>query len=201
VLDVNSLGRAAPEIKRIDVEANLLSERIEERERLADQIQKKLIALALVLVAGAATLPPLVRLHNRAAVVAAEAQKAQADLQAKLAATQQEQQSALPILEEQKLLQDAEANTRAFLGQVTLFFNQASPQIALGSVRADVTAGELKIQAKADAEQYAAARDFTAQSNRGPGTISAVLVAQRPSDVLHENGVYFELVKRAKVKP
>jgi hypothetical protein len=196
VLDASLHGRAAPKTKTINVEANLLAERIAERERLREAIIKRIAAIATIVVVAGVSLPFLWKTQAGFAVQAAVAQKMEKGLQTKLAAIQQKQSTAEPVLANQAMAKKVHAQAESFLGQVTLFFNGASENMALTDVKAEVVAGELKISAKAEAENYTVAHEFVGSNSEGPKVKEVILISVRRSGQLAAEGVTLDMVKK-----
>ena len=192
-------GREAPSTKRIDVEANLLQEWLQERRDM-----KKHILLRLVGVAGAAVLSvwTFTTLNEcRAGFVAKQAPVSQ-----RLKAIQSQYSAVLPAAggatsnsDVRKMVEASKVHADAYIGQVISLMNSSSASMALASLKVDVLAGEVKITGQADAETYYAAGEFIQRNNDLAKGMSASQVSTTRSDVLATDGVSFQFVKKVRV--
>ncbi len=199
MVDVSSPGRAAPKVKSINVEANLLSERIAERERLLDTLSRKAVAALLVLVMAAITLPASYRLQSRMAAKAESVQQTEAALARDLGALKTELDSTKPMMQDNQMMGTSRTYSHNFMHQLISFLNASGSSMVFSSVKGEVLGGELKISASADAETYAAARDFVDTTGKTDRTKSSVLKLWRHNPDFGPNGVTFEVEKMAVV--
>lgn len=197
---VNSPGLEARN-KTINVEANLLAERIAEREKVLIAVRRKFLWLVCVLLSGLLFVPPMLAFSAAESRRTERLAKQQQILAAQLASLQAEQRSAEPKLLQQRMMEDVRGNAQRFLGQLLLVLNAAPPQMAFASVKADMNSGEMRIVSRADAESYTAARQFVDGAKGGPGVVDTITSSTRRSDTLGPSGVTFEFVKRVRMDP
>lgn len=201
MLEANSFGRVAPKIKTINVEANLLAQRLEERQAIRQQATRRLAALASCLLAACIALPPLFQLAAAASKAVDAAAGKEAELATRLRETQERRKNVQPILDEIDLQERCRRNAKVLIGETTLLLGGTSPRMAVGSVKAEVASGSLRLSVIAEAESYGAAREFVSTAGEGKKVESATLLSMRRSDTLGADGVRFEFVKKIGVKP
>ena len=199
MLDANSYGHAAPETKTINVEANLLSERLGEREKHIEAARRRLLLIFLTLIVGLAALPPLYRMEARAHKSAVAAKTRADEMGAVLTQVMHEEQGVRPKLATEELRIRVQKQTQELLGHMYLVMNAVTKSIVLGSLKAEVVSGDIKISGGADAESYGDARAFISTAGEGPNVQDMVLSSTRRSDALGNNGVAFDFIKRVKV--
>jgi type II secretory pathway pseudopilin PulG len=198
VLDASSLGRVAPKTKSINVEANLLSERIAEHERVREGTAKSLIALLSVILLSAIVLPPLFRFEAAASQKAAAADLRLQNLDREVQDLQKQQDSAKPAIADKKLSIDVRKNADVYLGQLMQFLNLTTPDMAVADLKTQIDSGRMLITVRAEAENYAAAREFVAKASKGAEQDTALISTSR-SATLSPEGVAFDLVKKITV--
>lgn len=199
MVEVSSPGRVSPRIKSIDVEANLLGERIAERERLADAMSRKAFASIGVLLFGLLVLPAAYRLQAKMGIHAASAQDAQVIAERQLADRKAVLALQQPKLQDTQMLDTLHTYADNYFEQLTLLLNSASSGMVFSSVKCDVLGGDMKVVAKADAESYGIARDFVATLGKGPKTSTATLKGWRRNEDFGAGGVSFDVETTAKV--
>lgn len=199
MVQASSPGRAQHKSKTLDVEVNLLAERIQERERLLDALSKRAIAGLLVLAFGAFSLPAAYRLQDRAAQKASQALEAAALVQRELAERQTILTSAKPAMQETQMLESVRGYSSNLLLQLSGFLNAATDKMALSTLKVEVIGGTMKVSGRADAESYAVARDFVAKLAKLPGTNQVTLKKWYQNPEFARNGVTFEVDHSAQV--
>lgn len=194
-------GREAPSAKRIDVEANLLEQWLEERSRARRMIQMRLVGIGVILVATVGVATVLGR--SRSAV-----SKKQSAVAQRLKAVRREYAEIVPATGDadpqatvDAILTGAKRNADAFMAQVVDLMNSASPAIAFSTLKADVLGGEVKLTGQADADTYYAANEFILRNNDATKGMNATQISTQRSDLLANDGVLFQFVKRVKVSP
>lgn len=199
MVEASSPGRVSPKIKSIDVDANLLSERITERERHLEALSRRGLAGFGVLVFAIVALPTSYGLQGkmaeRAHAVAtreADAAKRLADRKAVLAALQ-------PKMQSTAMLATIRGYSGDFLKQFASFTNSANSRMVFSGVKAEVNGGQVRLSGRADAESYGAAREFVDRLAKLPQTKSAELKQWRQNDEFAEGGVAFEVERVAEV--
>ena len=112
VLDVSSHGRVAPKTKTINVNANLLSQRLAEREHIREWIRKRLIFIGLCIVVAVIALPPLHRAQRKALANAAQLKKKEAAIAQQVIDLQKQQDTVKPAVASEHLLSSIGKNSR-----------------------------------------------------------------------------------------
>jgi hypothetical protein len=196
---VSSHGRVAPKTKTINVEVNLLAQRIAERDRLFTAAVRKLMLLGVAVVVSAVLLPTLFKLQSSAALEAKVAVSKKQALAGTLASLNSQQESAKPLIADKDLTDRLEVSSEIFRGHVTLLLNSATPDMAFQNLRAEANGTELKMTCKLDAETYPAVQAFVAAASKGPNVINAILLSQKRGQELGESSVSFDFVKRVKL--
>lgn len=191
-------GREAPSTKRIDVEANLLDQWVLERQETKTQIKQRLFVLAGIVglgVWGATALN-----HWRAGVAIKQAPVAQ-----RLKAVQAQYSEIVPQntgtseAEIEKMAGTAKGHAEGYMAQVVALMNSASQSLAFSSLKVDVLGGEVKLSGQADAETYYAANEFIQRNNDASKGMNATQVSTSRSDLLANDGVSFQFVKKVRV--
>jgi hypothetical protein len=200
MLQGSLFGRAEGK-RTINVQANLLSERLQERKAVVISAQRKLIFVAVSVALGSVAVPWLLSVRGDWARKAQVAGAKTSGLSAELDKLRSSREQAVPQINESDMASMLQRRTHAFLGQVSYVLNGVSPSMACSSVRAEVAGGEASIVFRADAADVDAVRQFVSKTAGGPGSKSAALTATRKSDVLGPTGVSFDFVKRAQVGP
>lgn len=197
--EASSSGHAAHKIKSIDVHANLLSQRLAEREMLGRSVRRKLLAILVALGISSAILPFL---YTRALAISTKAGIAEQEntkLKSELAKVREAAKLVQPRIKSHEMVAKCRTYASAFFGQVVRLMNAPSGQVALTSLRADVIGGDVKLLVKADAEDFASAEEFLRQARAGGSPEDAGFTWTRRSDVLKKGGVSFELAKKATI--
>lgn len=200
MLETSSTGRVAPKIKTINVEANLLAQRIAEQERVRELSFRRMVGFCLAVLLGVGTLPYLYRLDASASRALDSVETRIADLDAQLRDAEQRRETVQPVLDEIALHEKASRSLETIVGETTVLANAASPQVAFGLVKVEVSNGDLRLSVVAESESYAAAREFVAAAAQGERVTASNLVTMRRSDRLGQHGVQFEFTKKVDTK-
>ncbi|MCB8932593.1 MAG: hypothetical protein M9921_06750 [Fimbriimonadaceae bacterium] len=200
-MDTSSLGRAQRSTKTINVEANLLSERLTERARIAESSRNRLIGLGLSLALFLLAAPPLYR-YQGAATRAAHNAQAKADQSAEQrAALEKKVEEAQPKLEESELMDRLQKQSNGVVDQLVGVLNAVPAGVALSGVKVDVMGGTLTFQCTAEAESFEQAQAFLANARSAPGSKDAFLSSARQSAQIAPTGVGFDLIKKVEWAP
>lgn len=201
MLDASSHGHVALKTKSINVEANLLSQRLEERRLIRDELRKRIAIAAIVVIALLAGFPPVYKFHSAQADRYRKAKAQDELLSARLANIQQQQQSLQPAIEDQQLVGSLKRHGNEVLGQLLLFLNHVNPRVALSSVSTAIKDGEIHINTSGVAIDYDAAAKFIAESANGPNSKGTILSTMGIDQSLGLDGVNFNFMKKIKVSP
>ena len=199
MLDASSHGRVAPKSKSINVEANLLSQRIEERTSIRSEIRKRLAIASIALLIVLIGFPPVYRFHSAETKAYKEVADRDKLLAAQLETLKKTQEQLQPILNDQNLFKSIKSHGNEVLGQLVLFLNNASPHLSLTSISTTVKDGKIEIAANAMATSYMVAADFIKESAKGPNSDGTELGTMGNNPVLGPEGVTFNLTKKIRV--
>lgn len=199
MLDANLHGRVAHKSKSINVEANLLSQRNTEREKVRAAARRHMLLLGITAVVLAAGLPPVLRYKSGAARTYALLKKQETEVNGRIVAYQKAQDSAKPELQGAQVTAGARKYDQEFLGQVTLLLNAVTPNMTLTFFRANVDTSGFSINIQADATSFDAASDFISLAGKGPNVIDTQVSSERANPAVGPNGVTISLVKKLKV--
>lgn len=199
MVEASSPGRVSPRIKSIDVEANLLGERIAERERLLDAMSRKALASLGLVLFGLVILPAAYRLQAQVSQKAIAAKAAEGIAARALAERKAVLEVQQPKLKDSQMLDTLHTYSENFFTQLAGFANSASAGMVFSTIKSEVLAGEMKIMAKADAESYSIARDFVAVAGKVPKAKTATLKGWRRNEEFGPSGVSFDVEFTAEV--
>lgn len=199
MVDVSSPGRALPKTRSINVEANLLAERIGERERVLEALSRRAFWGVGILVFAMLVLPTAYRIQDRLSSKADMLSAESALLQRQVANQQAILDTARPVVEDSKMIGDTRMFSQNVLRQLSVVINSADGDMVFSSLKIDVLGGEMKLGARADAKSYRVARDYIGRISKAAGTKSAVLKQWRLSEQFGQNSVSFELERTAEV--
>jgi hypothetical protein len=198
VLDTSSFGHVH-ETRNINVEANLLAQRLEERERVLAAAKKRLALTGLVLISSLVCLPMLFRLQAEASARAAQLSSRASEVAGALATLQKQHDAQQPKLAGEEMRKAVEQRAKLFLGNLCAVLNAVPESMVLGSIKAEALSGEMRIGGQANAEAYANARGFLAAAGAGENVLDMVLSATHRNDALGPTGVSFDFVKRVRL--
>ncbi|MHB8635901.1 MAG: hypothetical protein ACYC96_05450 [Fimbriimonadaceae bacterium] len=198
---MSSHGRAQRSGKSINLEANILAEWSGASVALQQRIRLRTIALVVILAVGAILLPQLDRLGKRAsaAVVAARARNGKSARAA--AEWDRRTRAEQPLVQEADMLAASKANVDTLLGNITLVVNAVPTSVTFDVLHAEVVDAELTITCKSQAESNAAGQQFVDAASQGPNVVYAVQASTMKSNVLAEDGVAFDFIKRVNLEP
>lgn len=199
--EANSSGRAAPKSRSIDVHVNLLSQRVADRARIVRVAKRKMLAIGLVVLASAASLPLIYAEASAATAEAVKAQKVAASVKTALTKARESAKLVEPRIQGREMLDNSRKFAHAFFDQLVNILNAPSDRVAIAGIRAEVLGGDLKISARADAEDFAAADEFLARARGDALPEDVGFNWTRRSDLLRVGGTSFELVKKVALAP
>lgn len=199
MVEASSPGRVSPKIKSIDVEANLLSERMSERERLLDALSRKGLAALALLVFTVFVLPAAYQIQSRMAAKEKTIAVEESTVARKLSDLKTQLAGVQPGIQDNQMLDLSRTYSGNFLSQITALLESSSSRMVFSGLKCEVLGGDLKVSAKAQAESYADARVFVDKSAKLPKTKSAVLKQWRQDAEFATSGVAFEVERVAEV--
>lgn len=199
MVDASSPGRALPKTRSINVEANLLAERIGERERVLEALSRRAFWGVGIFVFAMLVLPTAYRIQDRLSAKAGKLESESELLQRQVANQQAILDTARPVVEDSKMIGDTRMFAQNVLRQLSVVINSADGDMVFSSLKVDILGGEMKLGARADAKSYRVARDYIGRITKASGTKSAVLKQWRLSEQFGPNSVSFELERTAEV--
>ncbi len=199
MFDANMAGRAQPKAKTINVEANLMAQRLTERRQMVDDCRRKTIILVICLTVVSAMSPPLFMWAKGASDKASLLSVRQSKLQSEVSGLQKLEEGARPALKETQLLSVVRQRADNYLGRTIQFLNIVEPDLALNSLKVQVAAGQMRIDSQVNSEDYKAYRSFVSRCKSVVGEENVFARGTRPSPILGQEGYAFELEYRVKV--
>lgn len=199
MVDVSSPGRALHKTKSINVEANLLAERLGERGRLLDAMSRKAFWGVGILVFALMVLPSAYRVQDRLSKKAASRAAEASVVMREVADKQAILDSAKPVVEDSKMLTDSRKFSDSLLRQLSVVLNASDSDMVFSAIKVEVIGGEMKLTGRADAKSYRIARDFVNRISKAPDTKAASLKQWRLNDDFGPNAVGFEVERTAEV--
>jgi len=199
MVDVSSPGRALPKTKSINVEANLLAERLGERGRLLDAMSRKAFWGVGILVFALMVLPSAYRVQDRLAKKASDRAAEANVVMREVADKQSILDSAKPVVEDSRMLADSRRFSENLLRELSVVLSSTDAEMVFSSVKVEILGGEMKLSGRADAKSYRVARDFVNRISKATGTKSASLKQWRLNDDFGPNAVGFEIERIAEV--
>ncbi|MEQ1821073.1 MAG: hypothetical protein ABL949_01040 [Fimbriimonadaceae bacterium] len=200
MFDANTAGRAPLKAKTINVEANLMAQRLSERRDMANECRRKALTLVIAMMVAAAVLPPSIFWAGSASKLASVTTSKQANLQAQVSSLQQLEATARPALQETQLLDVVRRRADRYLGRSIQFLNLVEPDVALSSMKVSVLAGVMKIDTQANSETYKAYRSFVSKCQETVGIENASARSARPNGLIGAGGYAFDLEYKVDVK-
>lgn len=194
---MSSSGHARHEHRSVNVELNLLTERLLERKRLAEQTRKWLLALAASSLVGSLTVAGLVDWYQATRARTTQLRAEVNDLSEPAAALRAKAEVAGRQLDVNAMLESTSSNTDRFMRALLYALNANPPTVALSKLHAEVIGGTMTISGTADAEALRDAQDLALSLKQGQG--DAVLTSARRNDYLGAGGVGFEFILKTKV--
>lgn len=197
--DASLHGRVAHRSRSINVDANLLDERLEYHARLRTSARNRILILFIAVGLAILVLPPLA--HKEA-----DSQKRyeflsvqETQMKKRLDDLKQVQDSVQPLIEDEQIVAGLHRHAHELLGQVTLFLNNVNPKLALLNVTAEVQGGVIQITSQAQAISYQAASDFVALAAKSPNCKETIISSMSSNPALGKDGVAFDLEQKLQV--
>jgi hypothetical protein len=198
MLQGSLFGRAEGK-RTINVHANLLGERLGERQAIALQVRRRLLMIAVTGAIAGLSLPGLFNLRAANAAQEAASGRTLSALESQLASLAEARDAAAPRIERSVLISRLASQCRLVLGQIAVCLNAVPATVACSIVKAEVNGGDLTIKVAAEAESFDEAQRFAKAASAGPQVKSALILSSKHSDALSPNGVAFEFLKRVWV--
>ncbi|KXK17004.1 MAG: hypothetical protein QY327_03020 [Fimbriimonadaceae bacterium] len=198
MLQESLFGRGQAD-RSINVEANLLSERIELRRAVALRSARWLLLLVVVIGSSFVVVPSI--LESRAEV-ATEIRRNRANvaiLEKQVESIEKQSEVTTPMLAGHEMQERMSSQSELVLGNLLLVLNSVPKSMAVSSLRGELVGGQLAMTLRGDCESYASLRDFVAAASHGPSVKSAVLSSTRSSALLGDNGLAFDFLKKVQV--
>ena len=199
--DMSSHGRVQRSGKSINLEANILSEWLGATAALRQRLKLRTVVLAAVICGGSVALPQLSGMSAAMAGRAARAQARNAQSAKVEAELDRRAKAEEPRVQEARMLADSRANLNTLLGNITLVVNAVPTSVTFDTVRAEILDAELTMTCKSQAENDAAGQLFVDGASKGPNVVYAVQASTMKSNVLADNGVAFDFIKRVNLEP
>ena len=200
MFDVSTAGRAQqPKTKTINVEANLMAQRLIEQRQLLESTRRRFVMLIAVVMSALFTLPALFSWMSAATRSASMAADREAQLQTRLLAIQKKQDTARPAIQESQLLGVVRGRSNSYLGRLAQFLNCVEPDMALKALKVEVLAGQMKLSAQAEAESYDSYKKFIARCQEAVGKDNVFPRSVKASGLLGERGVLFDIEHKVQV--
>jgi len=198
--DASLHGRVAPKSKSINVEANLLEERLEYRERVRTTAKNRVGILLIGIGLSVLAIPPLYRADKAAQAHHAFLTIQEKQMVARLDELKKVQDTAKPIIQDQQIVASLHRHAHEFLGQMTLFFDDVNPSLSLQNVNGQVQSGTIKIMSQVEATSYKAAFDFVSLTAKSPNSVEPPIISSMNSSAaLGKDGVTFDFQQKIKV--
>jgi hypothetical protein len=194
---VSSSGHARHEHRSVNVEINLLTERLRERKRLTEQTRKWLLALAASSLISSLVVVGLVDWYQATKTSTTQLREKANELSEPAAALRAKAEVAGRQLDVNAMLESTSRNTDRFMRAMLSALNANPPTVALSKLHAEVIGGMMTISGTADAEALRDAQDLVLSLKQGQG--DAVLTSARRNDYLGAGGVGFEFILKTKV--
>jgi len=194
---VSLSGHARHEHRSVNVELNLLTERLREQKRLAEQTRRWLLALAVSLIVAVLVVVGLVDRYRETRAETAKLKAKANELAEPATALQAKAEVAGRQLDVNAMLDATSQNTDRFMGALLSALNAMPPTVAISKLHAEVIGGTLTISGSADAEALRDAQDLVLSLKEGQ--VEAVLTSARRNDYLGAGGVGFEFILKTKV--
>lgn len=200
MFDASTAGRGPqPKTKTINVEANLMAQRLIERRQLQESTRRRMILFIAVACSAVFSLPALFTWMSTATRVAASTMNREADLRTRLNAIREKQETARPAIQESQLLGVVRGRANTYLGRVAEFLNCVEPDMALKSLKVEVLAGSMKISAQAEAESYESYKKFVVRCQEAVGKENVFPRSVKASSLLGDRGVVFDIEHKVQV--
>jgi hypothetical protein len=192
-------GRAAPKSKSINVEANLLEERLVRRERVRTIARNRVGLLFVACGLAFLVLPPMYRMERAAAAKHSFMSIQEKHMQSRLAELKKVQDTAKPIIEDQQIIASLHRHAHEFLGQMSLFLDHVNPSLSLVSVSSKVDSASIEVDAQVQAISYKAAFDFVSLASKTPNSKEPIISSMNSNAALGKDAVTFDFQQKIGV--
>lgn len=200
MFDASTAGRGPqPKTKTINVEANLMAQRLIERRQLQESTRRRMMLFLAVAFSAVFSLPALFTWMSTSVRVSGQTLDREADIRRRLLAIQQKAETARPAIQESQLLGVVRGRANTYLGRVAEFLNCVEPDMALKSMKVEVLAGNMKISAQAEAENYEAYKKFVSRCQEAVGKENVFPRSVKASSLLGDKGVVFDIEHKVQV--
>lgn len=200
MFDANTAGRATQlKSKTINVEANLMAQRLIERRVLIDGNRRRVVILAVLLFSSMLSLPAIFSWMSSTSRAAAASISRESQLRKQITDMKAKQDTARPVIQESQLLGLVGIRSNSYLGRVAQFLNCVEPDMALTTMKIEVLAGNMKITATAEAEDYDVYKKFVARCQEAVGMDNVFPRSVKASSILGPKGVVFDIEHKTKV--
>ena len=199
--DVSLHGRVAPKSKSINVEANLLAERLQNRTRLREEMRKRFVTYFVGVTLVAIVLPPLHRFYEKTDAQYKVAIAGDNLLSTKLSTVQKQQDSVKPVIQDKQTLDSLHRHAQEYLGHLTLFLNNVSPEVSLSTLSVQWKDKLMDFNIQAQSVSYKEAADFVALTGKSPNATQTTLSTMNSDTTMGPDGVNFGLEQQVSVSP
>lgn len=190
-------GHARHEHRSVNVELNLLTERLRERKRLAEQTRKWTLALLGSLALSGMVVLGLIDWYRDTKADVERLKTKVNQLAEPAAALKARAEVAGRQLDVSAMLGASSQNNDRFMTALVSALNSIPPTVAISRLHAEVIGGTLTVTGGADSESLRDAQELVISLKRGQG--EAVLTSARRNDYLGPGGVGFEFILKTKV--
>ncbi|HLK15299.1 MAG TPA: hypothetical protein VKT78_10875 [Fimbriimonadaceae bacterium] len=198
---MSSPGQARRSGKSINLEANILSEWSGATSIVRQRIRVRLVTLAAVILIGFAALPQLNDVSARAATRATAARARNAQWAKVASELERKAKAGEPMVQASKMLADSKRNLDTMLGNVRLVINSVPTSAAFDTLHVEAMSAQLTLTCKSEAESTSAGQAFVDAASKGPNVMYAVQASTMKSNVLQDDGVAFDFIKRVNLEP
>lgn len=200
-MSIESLrGHAAPSVKSINVECNLLLAWRQARAREEARLRKSLVAFGAAVVLGVCTVPPLTSALKHQQKLEAAAQSSVNALGKELTGLNAKRKESDPQVAVQDMVAKSTLKTTAFVGAFLRPLNRTARTMAISDIHIEIIGGDITIRGRADAETYQDGQRFVEEASRSSQVGSAILLSSRRANTLGAKGVSFEFLEKSTVK-
>ncbi|MEI7576647.1 MAG: hypothetical protein WCK51_07125 [Armatimonadota bacterium] len=199
MVDANLTGLGSAKTRSINVEVNLLNEWSSSRAAMQVEIQRQMLVLAGVCLAGLVLLPAVSTWRSNVFEGTNESVKKRD------AALRDQKQLAKTVAEVTPSLDFAEMRGncnkyRNYLFNESHKFLESTPEtVRFDSLKIEAMGGELSFKVVANARSAADGRRFVEAAGRGRNVSASNQTAIRQSQVMGDDGVVFDYLKKVKV--
>lgn len=199
MLNGNFTGNAQHSVRSINVRANLLTEWSADQGRFRREALRYSAAIIATVLIMTTSIPLLESARRKSLPGIRQHEAELSDLGVALAQADQAKKAVAPAVAASELRAQTSAYFSQLMGQTYRVLDAANSGVVFSSIKADVRAGEIAIDCKADAMSFEAAQAFGQASGIGDHKISS-LASIRPGGLFGESGITFDYMKRVSVK-